>query len=552
MASLNPFTGVLGKRLAAHLLRRATYKVTPAQIEAFALLTPAQALDKLFTYKPLKYPTGPLFTDGQPLFNLDNIATSKAVTDTTIAALNRGSVYSNAWRMNEAFQDDTAKWKVVHWFHTLFAIRHDGNALAYYYYRLLEKMAFSGDIRTLAKKVTVDNSMLLYLSNHYNRKGAPNENYAREFLELFTILKGEAIAVGNYTNYTEADISQTARVLTGFITNNTTVDPDTGIACGVPSLGSHDTGNKTFSAAFQGRIIKGATTAADMPRELSDYVNMVFDQDETARAYVRRMYQFFVNDNISATVETDIIRPLATDLKTNGYKHVVVLKKLLASQHFYDKDDSNATNNTIGCKIKSPYELLMHSVTIFNLEHRYPTDNDQIFRNDYYAYDNHLGTIGLSLAGPDTVEGYPGFYKAPNYSKNFFLSSYIYRRYSFSASLLRGAVFNTGGYFPYKLDIVKWVSNTIELPTGPGTPDAPIGASDAVRVVEYMFDYLLPERPTGARYEYFLNALLGGLSPVNWYFSWVAYKETAASSDVKAGLERLGKAIISSPEYQTF
>ena len=58
--------------------------------------------------------------------------------------------------------------------------------------------------------------MLRYLDNTENNATNPNENYAREFLELFTILKGPQISEGNYTNYTELDIQQAAKVFTGF------------------------------------------------------------------------------------------------------------------------------------------------------------------------------------------------------------------------------------------------------------------------------------------------------------------------------------------------
>ena len=57
--------------------------------------------------------------------------------------------------------------------------------------------------------------MLIYLNNTSNTKSAPNENYAREFLELFTIGKGPQIEAGNYTTFTEVDVVQAARVLTG-------------------------------------------------------------------------------------------------------------------------------------------------------------------------------------------------------------------------------------------------------------------------------------------------------------------------------------------------
>jgi hypothetical protein len=552
MASLNPLTGVLGKRLAAHLLRRATYKFSAARIEAFAALTPTQAVDQLFTFKPLKYPQGPLWTDGLPIYNPNNHSQSKMYTDPAVIAIDTGRyLFGITWRYVEAFDDDTAKWKTIHWLYSLFNIRWDGDTRSYYYWLLLERMARTGNLRSLAQKVTLDNSMLRYLSNSANVKGAANENYAREFMELFTILRGEAVAVGNYTNYTEADISQAARVLTGYSESNTEKDPDTGIIRGAAVISRHDTGDKTFSAAFQNTVIRGATTAADMPRELGDFVDMIFNQVATAKSYIRKMYRFFVGDIITAEIETDIITPLANELKTSGYNHIQILKKLLTSQHFYDRDDSNAADEIIGAKIKSPYELLLQSTNFFQLT-KNTANNKQLFYDDFFSYDDHTSSIGMGIVGPPTVEGYPGFYKDSGFSRNWFSNNYMQKRYSFGKTLLSGKSYGSGRVFPYKLDIVKWVKDNIDLPNAPGTPAAPVGASNATRVVEMMMDYLLPERPTGERYDYFMDTLLGGLSPINWYFEWKEYLETNDSEDARVGLERFLKALMSSPEFQTF
>jgi uncharacterized protein (DUF1800 family) len=551
MASLTKYTPILGKRLAAHLLRRATYHITPAKIEAFALLTAEQAVEKLCQASTLQLPDGPRsWENDKPMFNLTNLGMGEFFEFAKLNVQLSPVTMTTVWRHTEAVQDPTIRWKVVDWLHTLFVTSSEDSSLTYPYWRLLYAMSF-GDIRTLAKKMTVDNLMLNFLNNENNEVGAPNENYAREFLELFTILKGPVKGIGDYTNYTEADISLAARVLTGFKRNNTQVDTDTGIVRGAPSFSKHDKGDKTFGAAFQNTTIKGATSANDMFRELSDFINMIFVQDETARAFVRRMYLFFVSDIISPEVETDIIRPLAATLKANNYNHIIVLKQLLKSQHFYDADDANKTNEIIGGKIKSPNELLRQSLTLLNVTNK-STDKKQLYYNDYTSIYAHTAPIGLHPRGPATVEGYAGYYKGPEFSKNWFLSNFLYQRLSFGKSFLRGKTFNTNNYFPYQVDVVKWVNANIDLPTSPGTPTAPIGAADAKRVVDFMLDYFLPERPTGDRYNYFMSGFLDGLSPINWYFEWKEYLDTKDTSDIKVPLERLLNSIFASLEFQTF
>ena len=84
--------------------------------------------------------------------------------------------------------------------------------------------------------------MLIYLNNTTNNANNPNENYAREFLELFTILKGPQITEGNYTNYTELDIQQAAKVFSGIKVqyDRSIIDPDTNLPKGRIALGNHD------------------------------------------------------------------------------------------------------------------------------------------------------------------------------------------------------------------------------------------------------------------------------------------------------------------------
>jgi len=105
--------------------------------------------------------------------------------------------------------------------------------------RLLNWLTQNGiSLKTAAKKMTLDNLMLGYLNNRQNfwngvDDAGFNENYAREFLELFTIGRGEEISTGVYTNYTEADISLAAKVFSGFSTasgrNESDVDTETEI-----------------------------------------------------------------------------------------------------------------------------------------------------------------------------------------------------------------------------------------------------------------------------------------------------------------------------------
>jgi len=116
--------------------------------------------------------------------------------------------------------------------------------------------------------------MLRYLNVNVNVAGRPNQNYARELFELFTIGKGPELAQGNYTNYTEQDVAAAARVLTGWRDvgyRSTTVPIGT-----VFDVTRHDTGNKQFSSAFQNTVIRGRNSASAGMEELKDLLDIDF------------------------------------------------------------------------------------------------------------------------------------------------------------------------------------------------------------------------------------------------------------------------------------
>ena len=91
--------------------------------------------------------------------------------------------------------------------------------VVYKYITLLRQNAL-GNFKQLVEEITVDPGMLFYLNGNQNVVGAPNENYARELLELFSIGKGPTIGEGNYTHYSEQDVLAAAKVLTGWIIRN--------------------------------------------------------------------------------------------------------------------------------------------------------------------------------------------------------------------------------------------------------------------------------------------------------------------------------------------
>ncbi len=559
MASLTQRTGALGKRLAAHLLRRTTFHITKSQIDAFALKTADQAVNDLLSFPALAIPAGP-----RSYLNGADWVTEVPHTDNhggLTTSKQRNATYS--WWLHELFQDTSMRGRLAVFLDVIWVNgRIENGTTGFHYLRLTQEFA-KGNLKTFAKKMTLDIDMLYYLDNRSNKDSSPNENYSREFLELFTILKGPQIGADNYTNYTEADISEAARVLTGFTASKNTTfynnfDPDTGLARGAVDFSKHDTTNKTFSSAFGNTVITGAVDEADAYRELSDFVDMVFAQVETARAYCRRLYRYFVSDIIDAEIEADIIEPLATELHANDYEFEPTIKRLLKSTHFYDEDDSSNTDEIIGSKVKSPMMLNLQTMSYLEMGNVMPdtvtnTENfyDKLWSNSIAHNMFQMGQPGFPL----TVEGYPGYFKDPDYSRNWFNSATVAARYLFMSYLLIGKKVGSGsmllnGDKSFQPDIPTLVANIFT------------NQDDADALVIQVLETLLSEMPEGydspsdtsKRYNYFREALLGGLSTINWMFEWQNAQANVpdAVASVKVALDRFFDVVISSPEYQTF
>jgi uncharacterized protein (DUF1800 family) len=545
MASLLPMTGTLGTRLAAHLLRRGSYLINKARIDQFASMTPDAAVDALFAPAPNVIPEPIDPETGQPWINsgMDPYSDNDRLLH-----------YIAGWWIHEAIKSPSIEYKIMFFLHANFVISTEEfypNRPFFDYLSLLKFYA-KGSFKTLSKKMTLDNVMLVYLNGESNTNTNPQENYGREYLELFTIGKGEQVGPDDYTNYTEGDVAVAAKLLTGFKTSGRPIspdlqdlDPDTGITKGWANYDDHDSTDKQFSHAFGNLLIPGAVDEADMYRELDDFVDMVFDQDATAETICRKLYRYFVSNRIDAEIETDIIVPLAQTLRTNDYNLEITLKQLLKSQHFYDADDSSNTDDIIGSILKSPLEMLAHTVNLFHINILPPLANPYEHYDQWYRmsviYDI-LGKSGMNIFRPLNVAGYPAYYQEPQYHRNWLDSSTILARYSMGEMLVTGdrilSYGDLGGNV--RVDIVDFVTNGFV--SDPGNAEA---------IVDEITETVFPETVMTERKAYFLDEiLLGNLSPTNWYFEWLTYQNSGNSTAVRMQLNALFKSILYSREFQ--
>jgi len=332
MASLNPYNGVLGRKKAAHLLRRATFNPSKTNVDDFSAKTAEQAVSDLLNLDPLTLPEP---YDPETQDHWINLGAVPPITSDFYLGY-----YVLGWWCDEARKDNSIGHKLEMFLHTVMPCdRNDNNVFVFDHWALLRFYAQTGDVKTLSRKMILDNRMLLYLDNTLNSAGAVNENYSREYLELHTIQKGPEDGPGSYTNYTELDVQVAARLLTGWRKNwdRNNLDADTGIYRGYANVNAHDQDDKTFSDKFDNLTIVGRNTAAGMEEELDEFVDMIFSKQACALNMIRRLYRFFVSPDITQEIEDDIIGPLAEGLKytdsadPDHYNLLTALSTLLKS-----------------------------------------------------------------------------------------------------------------------------------------------------------------------------------------------------------------------------
>ena len=537
MASLDPQGGVLGKRLAKHLLNRASWNVSRTRINSLSSMTANQAVDNLLTPSPL-FMSEPIDPEtGEAWINGRTPPVSSNF---------RLRFFVTSWWAYEALLDKSAAHKMEFFLHTNFTVSsgaQDADRL-FDHLALLRYYRF-GNLRVFAEKIIYDHIMLAYLDNRLNTKNNPNENFAREYLELFTINKGEQVGPGDYTNYTEQDVAEAARLLTGIRqSNRLDIDPDTGIPRGTVVASRHDTGSKTFSYAFQNQTIQGGSSTVTIREEIADFVDMIFEQQETAKTYCRKLYRFFVSRFIDEEIERDIIEPLADVMRNSDYDLKATLSKLLKSKHFFDTDDSSNTDEIIGGMIKSPLDLMQGALSFLKIEIPDPILEAEIHYNQFYrrtVLDVIFPKSGFTLFQPASVAGYPAYYQQPDYNRSWFNPSTIIARYKLPTILTSGRRTLSNGRAWIQLDMVNFISDSSNI-TNPYLPDF---------LVNELLEHMLSEMPDQNRIDYFLNdVFLNGLPAADWTYEWEAYENTGDDSEVRIPLNNLITAIMYSPEYQ--
>ncbi|MCC6672262.1 MAG: DUF1800 domain-containing protein [Planctomycetes bacterium] len=326
---------------AAHLLRRAGFGVPRAALDAWVALGPDVAVERLLQPQ----------ADAQERF-----AALLEQIEGQLLDLSREEDLQAWWIYRMVHSPDRLREKLTLFWHGHFAtsIRKVERARLMREQNETQRRLALGPVRELVLAMSRDPAMLIWLDNRVNRKGRPNENYARELMELFTL------GVGNYG---EDDVKQVARAFTGW-----TLREDRFVF----DQAAHDDGPKTIlgrSGRFGGEEV----------------VDLLLAQPACARFLARRLLTFFLAPRPSEA----LVDAFAACLRQDGMRIDAALRTLLKSRVFHARA-------TLRSRIKSPVEYTVGMV------------HDLGLKADCRGIARACASMGQTLFAPPTVKGWDG------------------------------------------------------------------------------------------------------------------------------------------------
>ena len=376
---------------AAHLIERAGFGATPAEIERLAAMPPRQAVDSLVDYESIDATNlNPFDESGIWDPGMDPFPPSRAeavrlarehgeglgekvlpagtqrrlqpVVDKFFYSLTANQIETQRlglwWANRMLTTKRPLEEKLTLFWHGHFATGE--NKVRDYRMMLRQNLMFranaSGRLRDLLVGILKDPGMLVYLDNGENVKAHPNENFGRELLELFTM------GVGNYS---EHDVREAARAFTGWTNDALTFKFD---------KEQHDFGDKTFLKRTG-------------PLNGEDVIETILQQPVTGEYVAAKLYRFFVREDVAAPVKSDLGRAF----RESGYQMKPLLKRIFLSKDFY-APPSYAT------QIKGPVHLVVSTYRKMGLR-EVPTIPD---------FGRMTGALGQSLFDPPNVAGWAG------------------------------------------------------------------------------------------------------------------------------------------------
>lgn len=527
LSGLNPYAGQWTTNEVIHLLKRTMFGAKKADVDYFLGRTVSQSVDELMN-PTAPNPTPPIkeyVTSTQPGTPDTNIAqgttwVNDINNDGTVQS-QRSASYKKWWTGVLVNQDRSIKEKMNFFWIDHFGNESSdiGNANWVYKQHTTIRQHTLGNFKQMVRDITLDYGMLRYLNGYLNTATAPDENYGRELQELFTLGKGPD------SKYTEGDVKEAAKVLTGWRVNGanytTFFDPT-----------RHSTANKQFSSFYNNTIITGRTGATAGDLELNDLLNMIFAQNEVAKFLVRKFYRWFVYYEIDAATEANVITPLADIFRSSNYDIKPVLTTLFKSEHFFDIANQ-------GCVIKTPMDVVIGSMREFEVNMPLATDWDTNYGhwNTLYSW---MINMGVNLHDPPNVAGIPAYYQEPAFHEIWITTDSLPKRNQFTDVMTNSGYLRNGFRMQFDFTtIAKTFSN-------PGNPNDLL--KDALNYL-----YRIQVSPQTMAQMKTQMLLSNQLYDYYWTNAWSAYisnPTTANFNTVNTRLKDLFRYIMNLSEYQ--
>ena len=545
MPYLDQYTTPLTAKTAAHLLRRATFGPTQTEIASFTGLTASQAVQQLINSANYS-PAPPVEIDSTSGMAGQTYLDKPFNSDRNFYYGHYLRYWWLALMTSQTSPLNLLDKLTLFWQNHFVTTRTVVEDYRYVnQYLLLLRNGALGNFRTLVTKMTKEPAMLRYLNGNENEVGNPNENYARELQELFTV--GAFDFAGN-KNYTEDDVKAAARVLTGWKYTNYYVDNSTSFGITF-TLSKHDKTNKTFSANYNNTVITGRSTnpsatvtAGDA--ELDDLVTMLLSHPQTPRFICRKLYRWYVNPNVTQTIEDNVIVPLAQFFASaeNNYAIQPVVVKLLTSQVFFD--DAN-----VGAMVKSPADFTVGAMRFFNQPVPDMTTDYDAFKIYFDFIFYRMQNLQMSLIDQPSVFGYEPYYET-GYSKIWLNTTTIALRSEYTDAFIWRWLQVKPGY-KMGIDLLAWAGSL--QPSFSDVNSAP--AISCVDVLNAFMKnlFVLPLYQT--QQDFLIDTIMmQGIPRTSWTFEWNAYRsapnDTNKSSGVLWRLQNLMKYMLRMAEYQ--
>lgn len=527
VSGLAPYTGPWEKPQATHLLRRALFGPKRDEILDATAIGLSATLDKLFgDIDPADPPVNHFFTEDPNVPIGATWVDSPHLENVNVSDYRSPSM--KGWLMNLLIDSPySIREKIMMFYVNHFGMAGINDNKAEYQFIDLFQQDGLGSFQEMIEKISVLPAMLNFLDGHYSSKWAPNENYARELLELFTIQKGPLVGPEDYTYYTEQDVRVFARCLTGWQYQGFASSEH-------PNLTSHFVYNrhddetnsnnpnqerKQLSERFGSVIITNSNED-----EYKDVINVVFQQAETPKAICREFYRFFVHYDITQEVEDQVISPLAEYFADNDFNVGLTLRLLFESQHFFDIA-------VMGPMIKNPYEFIFsiarplggyNHLGMSMVNNSDDLSNIHTIYNIGRSYYWRAGNLDMLAFQPPSVAGWAAYYQTPNFYRNWIGSATLQERRRLVQAFTNQGLYtqtDDGDYDPRPFDWLGFIDNLTN----------PYDVND---VVQETVEIFLPREIHEDQFNALKSRLTGDVSDQEWTIQYGDYQASPNNPDV--------------------